>query len=72
MLGVSEELLTLRQAARVLKINYHRAAELAREGILPVVRLGRQIRVCPEHLSAFISRGGQAWPGGWRKERRRQ
>jgi excisionase family DNA binding protein len=61
---VSDELLTLAQAARALQITYDRAAELAREGILPLVRLGRQIRICPARLSAFISQGGQAWPGG--------
>lgn len=53
-----KELWTLSQAARVLNVQYHRAAELAREGVIPVVRLGRQIRVDPEKLEAFISGGG--------------
>jgi excisionase family DNA binding protein len=61
------ELLTLEQAAQILHVTYNRAAELAREGIIPVVRLGRQIRVDPEELRAFISQGGKAWPGGWRR-----
>jgi excisionase family DNA binding protein len=62
------ELLTLEQTAKVLRVKYARAAELARDGVIPVVRLGRQIRVDPERLSNFISRGGKALPGGWRKE----
>lgn len=65
---MGKELLTLTQAARVLKVGYPRAAELAREGVIPVVRLGRQVRVDPDQLTEFISSGGKALPGGWRKE----
>ena len=60
------ELLTLEETARRLHVKYARAAELARQGILPVVRLGRQIRICPDHLADFIANGGRALPGGWR------
>jgi excisionase family DNA binding protein len=59
--------LTLQEAAEVLQVSYHRAAELARQGLLPVIRLGRQIRVCPDQLEAFIAKGGRALPGGWRR-----
>jgi excisionase family DNA binding protein len=65
---MTKELLTLDQTAKVLKVKYARAAELARDGLLPVVRLGRQIRVDPDQLNEFISNGGKALPGGWRKE----
>lgn len=64
---MTKELLTLEQAARVLKVRYPRAAELAREGIIPVVRLGRQVRIDPEQLDEFILTGGKRLPGGWRK-----
>jgi excisionase family DNA binding protein len=64
---VSQELLTLAQAAEVLQVKYERAADLARQGVLPVIRLGRQVRVSREQLATFISRGGRAWPGGWRE-----
>ena len=46
---------------------------LVRQGIVPpgvVVRLGRHIRVNPEKLETFIENGGQALPGGWRREAR--
>lgn len=59
--------LTLRQAADALQIRYARAAELARNGVLPVVRLGRQIRICPEQLARFVAEGGKPLEGGWRR-----
>jgi excisionase family DNA binding protein len=64
---MTKQLLTLVQTAKVLKVKYPRAAELARDGIIPVVRLGRQVRVDPDQLTQFISGGGRALPGGWRK-----
>lgn len=45
-----------------------RAYELARQGILPHVRLGRQVRFVPAQVEAWIADGGQALPGGWRQE----
>jgi excisionase family DNA binding protein len=45
---------------------------LIRDGVLPygvIVRLGRHIRINPEKLEEFIAGGGQALPGGWRKDR---
>jgi putative molybdopterin biosynthesis protein len=65
---MTKELLTLEQTARVLKVNYGRAAELARQGIIPTVRLGRQIRIDPDQLTDFISNGGRALAGGWRRD----
>ena len=67
---MTKELLTLAQTAKVLKVKYPRVAELARDGLIPVVRLGRQVRVDPDQLTEFISSGGKALPGGWRKEAR--
>lgn len=61
-------LLKLQEVAERLNIAYPRAADLARQGLLPVVRLGRHIRVDPEALDAFIRNGGKALPGGWRRE----
>jgi hypothetical protein len=43
---------------------------MIRRGILPGVRLGRQVRIDPEALAAFIETGGKALPGGWRREAR--
>ena len=60
-------LITLKQTAIALGVTYERAAQLAREGVLPVVRLNRQYRVDPDRLSEFIANGGRALPGGWRR-----
>jgi len=61
------EFLTLKEAAMKLKVSYARAAELARAGLIPVVRLGRQVRVDAERLREFRRSGGQALSGGWRR-----
>jgi excisionase family DNA binding protein len=60
-------LLTLEQLAEVFGVTYARAAELARENVIPVVRLGPQIRVDPNALERFIADGGKALPGGWKR-----
>jgi excisionase family DNA binding protein len=60
-------LLTLQEVAERLSVSYGRAAELARLNVIPVVRLGRQIRVDPIRLQEFIAGGGRALPGGWRR-----
>jgi excisionase family DNA binding protein len=61
-------LLTIDKVAARLGITTARGYELARENIIPVVRLGRQVRVDPEELERFIKAGGQALSGGWRKQ----
>jgi len=58
--------LTLKEAGAILGVGYARAATLAREGILPVTYLGRQIRVDPERLEEFIRAGGRRLPRGSR------
>ena len=65
---MSDDLITLRKTARILGVRESRAAELARQGILPVVRLGRQVRVDPHRLATFIQAGGQPLSGGWRRK----
>jgi excisionase family DNA binding protein len=42
---------------------------LARQGILPSVKLGRKVKFSEQALLEFIDKGGQAYAGnGWRKE----
>ena len=48
-----------------------RLYDLIRQGIIPAgvaVRLGRQVRVNVERWREFVEAGGQALPGGWRRE----
>lgn len=61
-------LLTVEEAAGILGVNRARAYELVRQGIVPSVRLGRQVRVDPIRLEEFIHAGGISLPGGWRRE----
>jgi excisionase family DNA binding protein len=53
-------LITIDEAAVILRVKKARAYELARQGVLPVVRLGRQVRVDPRRLHAFLHAGGAA------------
>ena len=62
------ELLTVPEVATQLRVSVPRAYQLAREGVLPVVRLGRQVRIEEETLRKWVAQGGQGLPGGWRKE----
>jgi excisionase family DNA binding protein len=55
-----DRLLTLKEAAEILGVKPFRAAELVRLGILPAVRLGRQVRISSRRLSGFIQEGGKA------------
>lgn len=59
-------LLKMETVAHILGVNLQRAYQMAREGLLPVVRLGRQIRVNERKLAAWIEQGGQALPDNHR------
>jgi excisionase family DNA binding protein len=62
-------LLTIDRVAIRLGTTTARVYELARENIIPVVRLGRQLRIDPDELDKFIKNGGQALSGGWRRKK---
>jgi len=59
---------TASELAPILKIPVFRVRELARQGILPYFRLGRQIRFPAHRIREFMDNGGQQLPGGWRKQ----
>lgn len=61
-------LLTMKEVAERLGIKLQRAYEMARLGLLPVVRLGRQIRVEEGRLVSWIEGGGRGLPGGWKRD----
>ncbi|MDQ3556750.1 MAG: helix-turn-helix domain-containing protein [Gemmatimonadota bacterium] len=63
-----EKLLRVSAVAELLDISDQRAYELVRTGMLPAIRVGRQIRVAPAALEEWIGSGGSVLPGGWRKE----
>jgi excisionase family DNA binding protein len=51
-------LLTIPQVAKRLKVSEYRAYELARQGALKSVRLGKSVRVKPSDVDEYISRQG--------------
>jgi excisionase family DNA binding protein len=65
---MDKKLLRLPEVARILDLKEDRVYALAREGIIPIVRIGRQLRVDPDKLQEWIDNGGKAFDGGWKKE----
>lgn len=51
-------LLTIPQVAKRLKVSNYRAYELARQGILKSVRLGKSVRVKPSAIVEYVSQYG--------------
>jgi hypothetical protein len=43
-----------------------RVYRMARQGVLPHVRLGRLVYFRANALRSFVEEGGRALPGGWR------
>jgi len=64
-----QQLLTVPEAAELLRVKPARGYELARTGRIPIVRLGRQVRVDAGRLAALIRDGGFGLPGESRHER---
>lgn len=64
---MAEKLMNSNEVAKILFVSTERVYALAREGILPACRLGRQLRFSPSKIQAFIDAGGQAFPGGWKR-----
>ena len=60
-------LLTMKEVALRLGISIQRAYEMGRLGLLPVVRLGRQLRVEEGRLTSWIESSGRGLPGGWKR-----
>ncbi|MEH7445193.1 helix-turn-helix domain-containing protein [Bacillus sp. JJ1122] len=53
------KLLKMQEVAVILGISLDRAYSIARDGILPVVYMGRQVRVDREKLSTWIEACGK-------------
>ena len=53
------ELMTMPEVAQVLRVPVSRAYELARNNIIPCVRLGRQVRVDRDALREWARGGGK-------------
>lgn len=51
-------LLTAKEVARILQVSPARVYELARTGVIPSVRLTRQVRFEEAALREWVARGG--------------
>lgn len=60
-------LLTPEETAQVLNVSRDRVYRMAREGLLPVVKVGRLLRFDKEQLRKWIESGGKSFEAGWRK-----
>jgi excisionase family DNA binding protein len=56
---VNVKFLRIPEVAQLLDVSVPRAYEMVRRGLLPAVRIGRQVRVHPEQLQAWIALGGR-------------
>lgn len=65
-------LLRVGQAAQFLSVTPRRAYQLAREGRIPVVKVGRQIRFELAALAEWVRRGGSGLGRGTRRSRSRR
>lgn len=61
-------MLTTDEVAAQLRTTRLNVATMLREGRLPGIRNGRRWLIPEDALSAWIARGGQPLPGGWRNE----
>jgi excisionase family DNA binding protein len=61
------DMLTVQEVAERLGVSLQRAYEMGRCGLLPIVRMGRQIRVEEARLMSWIESGGRGLPGGWKR-----
>jgi excisionase family DNA binding protein len=64
MLAIPVRLLKAEEVAPTLGVPTLRVYELARTGLLPCVRLGRQVRFAPAALEAFVASGGRGLGSG--------
>lgn len=65
---MDNKLLRVTEAAEWLDLSEYQVLAYAREGIIPSVRLGRQVRFAKSALEEFIAKGGKSYPGGWKRE----
>lgn len=64
---MAKKLVGAHEIAELLDVSTQRVYEMARQNLVPHVRLGRIVKFDPERVGEWISAGGQALPGGWKK-----
>ena len=65
---MSVELLTVPETAHILRVRRARVYQLVRDGVIPSIRLGRQIRVDRGALLGWLRDGGQGLADKYRSK----
>ena len=53
--------LTVNEIAETLGMSTHRVYEVLRHGLMPAVRIGRQVRVEEQAFKEWVASGGQTY-----------
>lgn len=61
-------LLTMAELEQITRQNRSHLYKMAREGLIPSIRIGRSVRFHPEQIEEWMRNGGQALEGGWRHQ----
>lgn len=62
----SPRLMTAQETAKLLGVSRHRLYQMAKNGLIPSCRLGRQVKFDRTQIEEWLAKGGTALPGGWR------
>ncbi len=62
-----DRLLKVSELSEIFKVSEDRIYSLAREQIIPSVRVGRSLRFSYNAIDKFIANGGKGLPGGWKQ-----
>ena len=63
------KILTIREAAKILKINMHTAYRYSKEGKIPAIRVGRNWRILEEVLEDWLVKKTGKDLGAWHRKK---
>jgi len=63
------KLMTIKEVARLLKINEHTAYRYAKDGRIPATRVGRNWRVLEEVLETWLKERSGKTMGAWKRRK---
>ena len=62
------QLIDAQGAGDILNLRIKQVYMLAKQGIVPAVRVGRLLRFDPVALRRWIAEGGQGFEAGWKRQ----
>ena len=63
------KILTIKEAAKILKINEHTAYRYAKEGKIPAIRVGRNWRVHEDQMEQWLKNKAGKDIGAWHRKK---